>query len=102
LASTLFVGFWLARTFHKALQKTDGGSCSLKLLQKAIVATFFVHFVGSAYILGLTIAGILPWHELGGWLFHLSLQKAPWDLVAIIALLSLVRQIRLALWLILY
>jgi biotin transport system substrate-specific component len=102
LLATLPAGFWLARSYHKALQKTDRGSRSLRLLQKAITATLAVHGVGNLYILALSLAGLLSWHDCWGWLFHLSLEKLPYDLLATIVLLGLVRQIRLGLWLVLY
>lgn len=102
LLAALPVGSWLARTFHKSLQKTERGSSSLRLLWKAILATLILHALGSLYTLGLTIAGQLPWNELFKWIYHLSLEKAPYDLLAVTFLLGCIRQIRLALWLVLY
>lgn len=102
LLGALFAGFWLSRTFHKPLQKNDGRSRSLKLLKKTLVATMVMHITGLLALVSLSILGRLAWGELGGWMFYLSIEKIPYDLLATLILLCLVRQIRLALWLVLY
>jgi hypothetical protein len=61
-----------------------------------------VHLLGGLCLVGLTFAGFVAWENLGAWLYHLSLEKMPYDFLATTVLLALVRQIRLGLWLVLY
>ena len=102
LLATFPVGAWLAGTFHHALRKRDTGSRSVRICGKALFGTLAVHLVGSLYLLALTLFGLLDRADLSNWILRLSLEKAPYDLLACILLFGLVRQIRLLFWWALY
>jgi biotin transport system substrate-specific component len=102
LLGVLMMAYPLSKRFHKAFQKQDNASRSLKILGQALAAVLMVHVVGIAYLVGLTLAHQIPFGELGGWILRLSVESAPYDIVATVTLLCLVRQVRLALWLALY
>jgi biotin transporter BioY len=93
---------YLGGSFHRAFQKEDKASRSLKLIHKVLVSVFVVHIVGILYLVGLSIAGQVPLAELPGWVLRLSVEPLPYDLLATAVLLCLVRQVRLALWIVLY
>jgi biotin transport system substrate-specific component len=102
LLGVLLMAYPLSKRFHKAFQKQDNASRSLKILVQALAAVLMVHLVGIVYLVGLTLAHQIPFGELGGWILRLSVETAPYDFLATMTLLCLVRQVRLALWLALY
>jgi biotin transport system substrate-specific component len=104
-------GYWLGiltasvllgRSFYRAFQKEDGGSCSLKLLRQIFGSVLTVHGVGVAYLIVLVLLRQVPPADLPGWALRLTLEPLPYDLLAASVLLCLVRQARLALWMVLY
>jgi biotin transport system substrate-specific component len=102
LLGTLFSASILGKTFHKTFQKRDQVSRSLKLLARSLVAVILLHGVGLFYLLVLSFTGQLPWAELPGRALRLTVETAPYDFIATFVFLALVRQFRLALWLVLY
>lgn len=102
LLGTLCMAYLLGKTFHKAFQKHGNVSRSLKIFTSAFTAVLLVHVIGVVYLLGLAIGGQLAWAELPGWILRLSVETAPYDMLATAVFLCMVRQIRLALWLVLY
>lgn len=102
LLGMLIMAYPLSKRFHKAFQKQDNASRSLKILGQALAAVLMVHLIGIVYLIGLTIAQQIPLGDLGGWILRLSVESAPYDFIATAVLLCLVRQVRLALWLVLY
>jgi len=102
LLGMLFIAYPLSKRFHKAFQKQDNTSRSLKILGQALVAVLLVHLVGIVYLIGLSVAQQIPLGDLGGWILRLSIENVPYDFVATGILLCLIRQVRLALWLVLY
>jgi biotin transport system substrate-specific component len=102
LLGTLFAASILGRNFHKVFQKHDRVSRSLKLISQSLLAVLLVHGVGLLYLVGLTLTGQLPWPELTGWALRLTVETAPYDCLSTFVFLCLVRQFRLALWLVLY
>ncbi len=97
----LFAAFLLSRRFHKVFQK-ESGNCSLKMMKEAFTAMGIVHTVGIVYLILLTGFTQIPAADLPGWILRLTLEPFPYDLLATIMLLCVVRQIRLALCLVLY
>jgi len=102
LLGLLVMAHPLSKRFHKAFQKQDNASRSLKILGQALAAVLMVHLIGVFYLIGLTLAHQIPFGELGGWILRLTVETAPYDFLATTILLCLVRQVRLALWLVLY
>ncbi|WP_303673520.1 biotin transporter BioY [Vampirovibrio chlorellavorus] len=102
LLGTLFAASILGRNFHKVFQKHDQVSRSLKLISQSLLAVLLVHGVGVLYLVGLALSGQLPWPELTGWALRLTVETAPYDCLSTFVFLCLVRQFRLALWLVLY
>lgn len=102
LIGVLLMGYPLSKRFHKAFQKQDNASRSLKILGQALAAVMMVHLVGIMYLIGLTIAHQIPFNELGGWILRLTIETAPYDFISTAILLCMVRKVRLALWLVLY
>jgi biotin transport system substrate-specific component len=102
LLGTLFAASILGKTFHKAFQKRDQSSRSLKLLARSLAGVALLHGAGLVYLLVLSLTGQLPWAELPGRALRLTVETAPYDLIATFVFLCLVRQFRLALWLVLY
>jgi biotin transport system substrate-specific component len=102
LLAALLVGSRMSRSFHKALQKTEKGSRSLRLCGKALGAALFVHAIGAAYATALAALGIFDRGDLAPWLLQMTVERLPYDMLACLLLFGLVRQIRMALWLILY
>jgi biotin transport system substrate-specific component len=102
LLGTLLMAYPLSKRFHKAFQKQDNASRSLKILGQALAAVLLIHLTGMVYLLGLSIAHQVPFGDLGGWILRLSVETMPYDLLATAIMLCLVRQVRLALWLVLY
>lgn len=102
LLGSLFAASMLGNTFHKAFQKHDKISRSLKLLGRSLAGVAILHGIGLLYLLALSLAGQLPWAELPGRALRLSIETAPYDFIATFVFLCLVRQVRLALWLVLY
>lgn len=102
LLGVFLMAYPLSKRFHKAFQKQDNASRSLKILVQALAAVLMVHLIGIFYLVGLTLAHQIPFGELGGWILRLSVETAPYDFLATAMLLCLVRQVRLALWLALY
>lgn len=92
----------LAPSFYQAFQKENGGSCSLKIIRLALVSGVTMHAIGVLYLLGLAMAQQLPLADVPGWMLRLSLEPLPYDLAFTVVLLCLVRQVRLALWFVLY
>lgn len=104
-------GYWLgiltasillSRSFYRAFQKEEGGSRSLKLLRQIFGSVLTVHAVGVVYLIGLVLTRQIPPADLPGWTLRLTLEPLPYDLLAVAVLLCLVRQMRLALWMVLY
>lgn len=104
-------GYWLGailgasilgRNFHKVFQKHGAFSRSFKLLSQALWVVLLVHGTGLLYLAGLVLVGQIPWGEWPGWALRLSLEPLPYDALATFVFLCLVRQFRLALWLVLY
>lgn len=102
LLGTLCMAYLLGKTFHKCFQKQGNVSRSLKIFTNAFAAVFMMHAIGMVYLVGLTLSGHLPFAELGGWMLRLTVETAPYDMLATAIFLCMVRQIRLALWLVLY
>jgi biotin transport system substrate-specific component len=102
LLGTLFAAFLLGRDFHKVFQKSNKPSRSLNLMAMTVVTVLLVHLVGVLYLGGLAVAGKVPFPELLGWILRLTVETAPYDLLATFVFLCLVRQLRLGLWLVLY
>jgi biotin transport system substrate-specific component len=102
LVGLLLMAYPLSKRFHKAFQKQDNASRSLKILGQALAAVMLMHCVGILYLIGLTLAHQIPFGDLGGWILRLSVETAPYDLLATAVLLCMVRKVRLALWLVLY
>jgi biotin transport system substrate-specific component len=102
LIGMLVAGYLLGNCFHKAFQKQDKASRSLKIMTLALFAVLTVHLLGALYMVGLSLAGQVAWPELPGILLRLSAETAPYDLLATAVFLCMVRQIRLSLWLVLY
>jgi biotin transport system substrate-specific component len=92
----------LGKAFHKAFQKQGSVSRSLKILTKAFAAVVLLHGVGLLYLLGLSLTGQLPLAELPGWILRLTVETAPYDFISTFVFLCLVRQLRVALSLVLY
>lgn len=102
LMGTLIMSYLLGKTFYKAFQKQDNASRSIKILVNAIAAVLLVHIIGLLYLVGLSVTGQVPCQELPGWALRLTVETMPYDMLATSVLLCLVRQARLALWLVLY
>ncbi|WP_373531867.1 biotin transporter BioY [Vampirovibrio sp.] len=102
LLGTFFAASILSKTFHKAFQKRDKMSRSLKLLATALAGVALLHGIGLIYLVALSVTGQLSWAELPGRALRLSIETAPYDFVVTFVFLCLVRQFRLALWLVLY
>lgn len=102
LVGVFIMAYPLSKRFHKAFQKQDNASRSLKILTQALAAVLMVHLIGISYLIGLTLAHQIPFSDLGGWIVRLSIETAPYDFLSTTVLLCLVRQVRLALWLVLY
>jgi biotin transporter BioY len=102
LLGTLFAAFLLGRDFHKVFQKNNRPSRSLNLVAMTVATVVLVQLVGVLYLGGLAVAGKIPVSELLGWVLRLSVETAPYDLLATFVFLCLVRQLRLGLWLVLY
>ncbi len=102
LVGTVVAAMSLGKTFHKAFQKHGLPSRSLKIFMKALMAVMTLHAVGVVYLVALAATGQLPWPELPSLALHLTLETAPYDFIATFVFLCLVRQFRLALWLVLY
>jgi biotin transport system substrate-specific component len=102
LLGAVIMAYLVGKTFHKAFLKQDNASRSLKLFGQAIAAVAVLHLLGMLYLVGLSVLGQLPWSELPGWMLRLSVETAPYDLLSTAIFLCMVRQIRLALWLVLY
>ena len=99
----IFLMAWpLSKRFHKAFQRPGQASRSLKIIVQALAAVFMVHLLGIAYLIVLTMTHQLSMHDLFGCVLRLSLEPLPYDFLATTLLLCLVRQVRLALWLVLY
>jgi biotin transporter BioY len=93
--------FWLSRRFHKAFQKESGGG-SLKIARMALTAIALTHAIGMGFVIFLTVFGQVPAADLPGWVLRLTLEPFPYDLLAAVVLLSVVRQVRLLLCFVLY
>lgn len=102
LLGMLAMAYLNGKTFHKVFQKQEAQSRSLKLLAVAVSSVLLVHFIGLLYMTGLTVAGQLPWSDWTGWALRLGAEPIAYDLAATALLLSLVRQLRLCLWMVLY
>lgn len=102
LAGMLLLAYFLGKTFHQAFHKKAQASRSLKIFLRVVVSVLLVHGIGILYLVALALAGQIPPQELSGWILHLSIETAPYDLLAAGVFLCMVRQTRLALWLILY
>lgn len=102
LPGTLFAASLLGKTFHKTFQKQNNISRSVKLLAKALAAVFQIHALGVLYLTALSLTGQVPWGDWPGWVLRLTVETAPYDFIATFVFLCLVRQFRLALWLVLY
>lgn len=102
LLGAVIMAHLVGKTFHKSFQKQDNASRSLKIFGNALAAVVCLHLIGVMYLLGLTAFGQLSLAELPGWILRLSVETAPYDLLSTAIFLCMVRQIRLALWLVLY
>lgn len=102
LLGALIVAYLLGKSFYKAFQKQGNASRSLKIFLHAVSAVLLVHILGVAYLVGLTVAGQIPLDQLPGWILRLTIETMPYDMLATAVFLCLVRQVRLALWLVLY
>lgn len=102
LLGALCMAYLLGKTFHKSFQKQGNVSRSLKIFTSAFAAVLMLHAIGLVYMLALAIGGQLPWAELPGWALRLTVETAPYDMLSTAVFLCMVRQIRLALWLVLY
>jgi biotin transport system substrate-specific component len=102
LLGALIVACLLGKSFYKAFQKEGNTSRSLKIILNAVFAVLLVHALGGFYMVGLAITKQVPFAQVPGWILRLTIETMPYDIVVTAVFLCLVRQIRLALWLVLY
>jgi biotin transporter BioY len=73
-----------------------------RVLKQGLVSMLIIHALGATYLICLSLGGQIPAQDIPGWLSRLSLEPLPYDCLAALLGLSLVRPLRLLCWWILY